>query len=70
MDKICKGFFEGSMVVSEVAELDEVLKFEKCLEKYKALLAGQSPTTKLWLQCIDYVETLKLFVRAEIIGNL
>ena len=44
------------MLVSEAAELDEILKFEKCLEKYKALLAGQSPTAKLGLQYIDYVK--------------
>ena len=63
--KVYKGVIEGSMLVSEVAELDEVLKFEKSLEKYKALLAGQSPTAKLWLQYIDNVETLKLFVEQK-----
>ncbi len=67
--EVYKGIFEGSMLVSEVAELDEVLKFEQCLEKYKALLARQSPTAKLWLHYIEYRETLKLFIRAERTGN-
>ncbi len=57
------------MLVSEVAELDEALKFEPCLEKYKALPARQYPTAKLWLHYIEYVETLKLFIRAERTGN-
>ena len=29
---------------------------------YKALLAEQSPTAKLWLQYTEYIETLKLLI--------
>ena len=57
---------EGSMLISEVAESDEVLKLEECLAKYKAPLVEQFLTAKLWLQ---YIETLKLFIRAERPGN-
>ena len=53
----------------EIAESAEVLKLEECLAKYKALLAKQSPTVKLWLQYIEYIENLKLFIRAERSGN-
>ena len=70
--KICEfyqGFQEGSMSISEIAESAEVLKLEECLVKHKALLAEQSPTAKLWLQYIEYIETLKLFIRAERSGN-
>ena len=42
---------------------------EECLAKYKTLLVEQSPTAKLWLQYIEYIETLKLFIRAERSGN-
>ena len=42
------------------------MKLEESLLKYKAV---RSPTAKLWLQYIDYVETLKLFIRAERTGN-
>ena len=57
---------EGSMLISEIAESDEVLK---CLAKYKAPLVEQFSTAKLWLQYIEYIETLKLFIRAERPGN-
>ena len=57
------------MLISEIAESAEVLKLERCLAKYKALLAEQSPTVKLWLQYIEYIETLKLFIRAKRSGN-
>ena len=46
------------MSISEIAELAEVLKLEECLMKHKALLAEQSPTVKLWLQYIEYIETI------------
>ena len=45
------------------------MKLEESLLKYKALLAEGSPTAKLWLQYIEYVETLKMFIRAERTGN-
>ena len=36
---------------------------------YKARLVENSPTAKLWLQYIEYIETLKLFIRAEQTGG-
>ena len=70
--KICEfyqRFQEGSMSISEMSESAEALKLEECLVQHKALLAEQSPTAKLWLQYIEYIETLKLFIRAERSGN-
>jgi len=66
--KAYKGFFEGSVSIRS-CRIEEVLKFEMCLEKYEALLPRQSPTATLWLQYIEYVKTLKLFVRAERTAN-
>lgn len=61
VNKICE-FYQSvkdrSMLVSEIAELEEFVKLEECLMKYKALLAKKSPTAKLWLQYIEYIETL------------
>jgi len=42
---------------------------EDCLLIYKASLSMQSPTAKLWLQYVEYIETLKVFIRAERSGN-
>ena len=60
---------DKSLPVSNVTNSEELMKLETCLLKYKALLAEKSPTAKLWLQYIDYVETLKLFIRAERTGD-
>ena len=60
---------DKSLPISNVANSEELMKLETCLLKYKALLVEKSPTAKLWLQYIDYVETLKLFIRAERTGD-
>lgn len=42
---------------------------EECILRHKAFLAEKSRTAKLWLQYIEYIETLKLFIQAERTGN-
>jgi len=72
VNRICELYQElegGSITVSGIAESAEILRLEQLLQYHKALLAEQSPTAKLWLQYIEYIETLKLFIRAERTGN-
>ena len=72
VDKICslyEGIKDKLLSVSSIAESQELMKLESGLLKYKALLSKESPTAKLWLQYIEYVETLKLFIRAERTGD-
>ena len=58
-----------SLPVETVGESEELHKLNQCLLQYKALLQEKSPTAKVWLQYLEYVETLKLFIRAERTGN-
>ena len=51
--------------IDAVGESEELCKLEQCLLEYKALLCEKSPTAKLWLRYLEYVSTLKLFIRAE-----
>ncbi len=67
--ELFQGIKEKSMPLSSIANSKELIKLESCLLKYKALLADKSPTAKLWLQYLEYVENLKLFIRAERTGN-
>ena len=64
-----EGIKNKSISVAGIAESQELMKLEESLLKYKALLAERSQTAKLWLQYIEYVETLKMFIRAERTGN-
>ena len=52
-----EGIKDKSKSVASIAESQELMKLEESLLKYKALLAERSPTAKLWLQYIEYVET-------------
>lgn len=64
-----EGIQDKSVPVSDIAKSKELIKLEECLHSYKSLLSENSLTAKLWLQYIEYVETLKLFIRAERTGN-
>ena len=48
---------------------EELIKLEKLLHRYQEFLAEKSPTARLWLQYLEYVNTLKIFIRAERIGD-
>ena len=54
---------------SSVCTSEELIKLEKLLHRYKELLAKKSPTARLWLQYLEYADTLKIFIRAERIGD-
>ena len=64
-----EGVEDKTIPVSNVAESQELIKLQNCLLVYKAQLVENSPTAKLWLQYIEYIETLKLFIRAERTGD-
>ena len=72
MQKIHSLFDEVSnktVPISFIYNSQELMKLEKLLHWYKHLLAERSPTARLWIQYVEYVETLKIFIRAERIGD-
>ena len=69
IDELYKGIVDKSVAVCDIAESKELVKLKECLLAHKAFLAEKSRTAKLWLQYIEYVETLKLFIRSERTGN-
>ena len=64
-----EGIKETNIPAERVSECNELSKLANCLLKYRGLLAETSPTAKLWLQYIEYVETLKECIRAERKGD-
>ena len=67
--ELYNGTMNKSIPVSSIAESIELKKLEQCLAKHKENLSASSPTANLWLQYIEYVEVLKLFIRAERTGD-
>jgi len=69
ISELYDGVQAKSLTISDIVESKELLKLERCLLRYKLFLEEHSRTAKLWLQYIEYVETLKLFIQAERTGN-
>ena len=63
------GIADKSSSVMNTDKSNKLMKLQNCLLKYKESLAKTSQTARLWLQYIEYVETVKLFIQAERIGN-
>ena len=57
------------LLLESISESKELHQLNECLLQYKRLLCEKSPTGRLWLQYMEYVGTLKLFIRAERTGN-
>ena len=59
----------GKVKDADILESAELKELEKNLKDLKNDLAVNLRTAKLWLQYIDYVELLKLYIRVERTGN-
>ena len=55
--------------VSEVNESPELIMIQNLLDDHKENLRTASRTAQLWIQYIEYVGVLKLYIRAERTGN-
>ena len=55
--------------VVEMHEDSSLLKLRISLEEYKKLLGDSSRTAKLWLQYLYYIDIVRLFIRAERVGD-
>ena len=54
--KLYEGVKKKMISVSAIAESVELKKMDYCLMKYKQRLNDTSPTAKLWLQYMEYIE--------------
>ncbi len=69
---LCKLFVditEKKLSPNEACQNEALVKFEMILNKYKDELSATSRTSKLWLQYLSYVRVMKLFIRAERLGD-
>ena len=46
-----------------------ITNFKQLLDEYKDNLSSSSRTARLWIQYLDYINTVKLFIRAARTGN-
>ena len=62
-------FVEGIADEEDVLKSVTLEKVNTTIQTYKDELAAKSRTAKLWIQYIDYINIIKIFIRAERTGN-
>ena len=53
----------------QVNESEAIITLKEQLDNYKDHLTSHSRTAKFWLQYLDYFDIMKMFIRAERVGN-
>jgi hypothetical protein len=67
--EVYEGVVDGDYSVHDVLQSAVMHKFDRALADLKAELSVSSRTAKLWLLYMSHIETAKLFIRAERMGD-
>jgi len=67
---LCKKVLEGGAECAELVNSSkERNKLQTIFEEYKEKLITSSRTAKLWIQYLEHIDILQLFIRAERTGT-
>ena len=67
--KLYESFISENDSIENVNKSEALSKLFNFLEKYKDRLALRSRTARLWIQYLQYITIIKIFIRAERTGN-
>ena len=70
IQKLYEGARQGSETIESFVESKPLQAFTNTLEDEKVILSTKSRTSKLWVQYLDYIKIVKIFILAERTGNL
>ena len=65
LDKLLSDVIAGRCGYDGINKSNAIKNFETKFESYKQILKDKSRTAKLWLQYLDYIDVVKMFIRAE-----
>ncbi|XP_065672431.1 uncharacterized protein LOC136090184 [Hydra vulgaris] len=69
LENMHQDLVQGNMDLEEINNSSVVIRFTNLIENLKIQLFRSSRTTKLWLQYLEYISIIKMFIRAERTGN-
>ena len=69
IEELLASFIDGEVTIDDVSGSEAVQNLEICLQRCKDYLSSKSRTSKLWIQYLEYISILKLFIYAERTGN-
>ena len=69
LEKMYEDMVQGNLDFNDVESSNIVIRFTNAVEKFKSELSSASRTAKLWLQYLEYISIIRMFIRAERNGN-
>ena len=69
LQRIMRDLLSDSTGISKISESAAFQTISDAISSHKKYLETASRTAKLWLQYMNYIEVVKLFIRAERTGN-
>lgn len=65
LKQILKKVFDGTCTSEEIVSSEVILSVTKEVDNYKETLQKESRTARLWIQYLNCISTVKMFIRAE-----
>ena len=69
LEKMYQDLVKENLGLNDVESSDIVIRFINVVEKFKSEFSSASRTAKLWLQYVEYISIIRMFIRAERTGN-
>ena len=69
IEELFASFIDGEVTIDDVSGSEAMQNLKICLQHCKDYLSSKSRTSKLWIQYLEYISILKLFIYAERTGN-
>ena len=69
LEKMYQHLVQGEASLTDVNHNNCIIAISKIMENFKAELSSKSRTAKLWIQYLEYINIIKVFIRAERTGN-
>ena len=69
LEKLYDELGDKNLDSTKIDDVPSLRKLRRILETHKEEIAKQSRTAKLWVQYMDYVDVIRMFIRAERTGD-
>ena len=69
LEKMYQDLVQRNLGLDDEGSSDIVIRLTNVVEKFKSEISSASRTAKLWLQYLEYVSIIRMFIRAERTGK-
>ena len=69
LEKMYQDLVQGNLGLDDEGSSDIVIRLTNVAEKFKLEISSASRTAKLWLQYLEYISIIRMFIKAERTGK-